>query len=214
MKINKFTSIVVSLMLAGAFTSVSACEIPVDVHPLSCPNPVNADANAHALMPAAMLGGTAFGRDWYIGGKLVAEQGGPINMSDVDFSKPILLFVIDKTEAPATAVKYALEDVAAPASSNPDPDAVYDSDKCGLDENNCWGEGNAPDGEEDLALKFKTQDVIKAIEAHLKTIVGHDGVVKDGETYCVTIRAKHINGLSLHGTDTIRINKKKEKKEK
>jgi len=208
MKINKFTSIVASLMLAGAFTSVSACEAPVDVHPLSCPNPINANANRHALMPAAILGGAVFGMNYLAYG---VEAGDPIYMSDIDLDEPIYLYIqtLGNPGDPAplyksaVAVKYALEDVAAPATDNPN----YEQGQCGKDENNCYSEedGNGPDGEEDLVLKFKTHDVIRAIE------VSTGEFVKDGETYCVTIQAKHKSGLNIHGTDTIRINKRKEK---
>ena len=58
MKINKFTSIVASLMLAGAFTSLSACPIDVDIHPTSCPNPMNLKSGG--LVPAALVGSGSF----------------------------------------------------------------------------------------------------------------------------------------------------------
>ncbi len=211
MKINKFTSIVASLMLAGAFTSVSACEAPADVHPLSCPNPIN--ANAKGLTPAALLGGAEFDRSY--GAPYYVDEGEDIYMRDINLDEPIYLYIQTEGEpgdkAPAhaaVAVKYVLEDVAAPATGNP----LYVPGNCseGGDKNNCWDEedGNAPDDKEDLAVKFKTQDVIKAIEIS----IGH--AVEDGQTYCVTIQAKHKSGLNIHGTDIIIINKKNKKNKK
>ena len=214
MKINKFTSIVASLMLAGAFTSISACEVPADVHPLSCPNPVNAKANKKTgvipgLTPAALLGGAVY--------QVGENMGEPIDMNDVDLDKPIMLFIDEdgkwlsnghdedwdtkyngNPEYRAEAVRAVIDDVAAPA-----PEGTVDPALCGLDEDNCYGaeDGNAPDKIDDLAVKFKTQDVIKAIEDFY-------GVeVVDGDLYCVTILAKTKSGLNVHGTDTIRINK-------
>jgi len=217
MKINKFTSIVASLMFAGTFTSVSACEAPVDVHPLSCPNPISATPNKKGditgLTPAAILGGAVDG------------FGVEIKMNDINTSKPVVLFITDHIVpgdttaedtylsngygAPgnpqwgAEAVKVVIDDVAAPA-----PEGWVNPALCGLDENNCYGQedGNGKDKIADLVLKFKTQDVVDAIEGY-EADKGRE--VLDGDTYCVTILARENNtNRAIHGTDTVRINKK------
>jgi hypothetical protein len=114
MKINKFTSAVAGLMLAGAVTSVFACGIPVDIHPTSCPNPLNVGSNG--LVPAAMLG--TENRD----------------VRQINLIRGVVLFgYVGTKRIEVEAVKAEYEDVATPYSEGRDCSDEYSCNENGPD---------------------------------------------------------------------------------
>ncbi len=188
MKINKFTSIVASLMLAGAFTSVSACEVPVDIKPTSCPNPVNVDRGG--VLPVAILG----------------TEAKPVSRLD---AATFILYIKNKGLNAGTnldpayfvrAIRTAVKNVAGP-DEVPGCDLSDKEASCGTD---------GPDEYADLTAKFNNAKVIAMIETTLeRTLV-------DGELICVTLQA-HVPDLTPrgyhrhHGDDVIWIKKKSNK---
>ncbi len=197
MKINKFSSIVASLMLAGAI-ALSACEVPVDVKPTSCPNPVNVDRKG--VLPVALLGfdgwhGNVEEHD-NIQKIILFEDTGHLSNGSQNWGDPKFF---------ATAKRHNFEDVAEPT-----PD---DMPKCDLSNKkaSCWTEG--PDGRYDLTAKFDTAEVIEKINES-RDYEGKSHV-QDGELVCVTVMAlitEDDGGTHRHhGTDVIWIKKKGKK---
>lgn len=185
-------------LLIGA-SSLLACEIPVDVHPTSCPNPIN--VKSKGLVPAAILGGGMMG-------------GVMMNVKDID---PLdqqhgVQMVYPPYYAPlpegidhrivVQAVKFRYEDVATPYGAPVECDNEYSCTE------------NGPDGILDLTLKFPAQGKTT------KDGVYHPGVadllkgLAPGETRCVEIDAwtrpvEDDNGVVVkpsmrwHGKDVV-----------
>jgi len=188
--LKSFTSVVVgSLLISGS--SLLACEIPVDVHPTSCPNPINVGSNG--LVPAAMLG---TGMSWMDVRLINPMDDRGITMRAYDSNGELI-----KDEAGnviiVKAVRAKFEDVATPFGDELDCTNEY----------SCTT--NGPDGLEDLALKFPTQS-----RTNKKTGETLPGVadllvgLATGETRCIEIEAYEYpreDGYTarMHGKDVI-----------
>lgn len=168
MKINKFTTLAASIILAGT-TSVFGCDcevcppdkniqLYVDIHPTSCPNPLN--VKSRGLVPAAFLGTATKSVDLV---NPLDDRG--IIMKGVNALGGTVV---------VKAVKLAYEDVSTPYGTTPTP-------QCDGDEYSCTEDG--PDGIGDLSLKFPMQGVN-----------GHSGVADilkgyaQGTVHCIIIQ--------------------------
>ncbi len=203
--LKTFTSIAVGSLLISA-SSLLACEVPVDIHPTSCPNPINVGSNG--LVPAAMLG---TGMSWMDVRLIKPMDDRGITMRAYDSNGELI-----KDEAGnviiVKAVRAKFEDVATPFGDELDCTNEY----------SCTT--NGPDGLEDLALKFPTQGKTKKVKNadgtfSNKYLPGVADLLKDsvtgetlprGTTRCIEIRAwSHFDpakGLYtdlIHGKDVI-----------
>ena len=121
--------------ILGATSIPVAKEVPVDIHPTSCPNPINTQSKG--VTPVAILGTEDF------------------DVSSVDPATVQLLNPSLPEPQPAVApLRWALEDVATPYE--PYVGKPVDAYAC----NEYDG-----DGYMDLTLKFKTQEVVGALGA-------------------------------------------------
>ena len=131
---TRVSTAVAALLISGGITALSAaCETSVDVHPTSCPNPVNIKSNG--LVPAAILG------------------TGDFDVHDINISAGIKMQLRSDYGVAGTPFVYgysfAYEDV-----STPEELSSYDS-ICDLPKGACNEYG--PDGYPDLTLKFPVQ---------------------------------------------------------
>ncbi len=187
MKINKFTSIVASLMLAGAFTSVSACGMDVDIHPTSCPNPMNLKSGG--LVPAAIVGREGKGVE-----RINPNHENGIQMVGHNFAGERVV---------VKAVKWDFEDVVTPFSK----DNLNCENEDEFNEYTCTEQG--PDLIEDLTLKFPMQGVWKD-GTYLPGVADIlEGYAKDA-VVCIGIEAwekPEANGYVrwVHGKDVVRV---------
>ena len=193
--LKSFTSIAVGSLLISA-SSLLACEMPVDVHPTSCPNPINVGSGG--VVPAAILGTTNVG--WNSVDKInplhddVEREEKGIQMLAYDPEDPNGGFIkdTDGNVIIVQATRSSLEDVATPYGEQID---------CG-NEYSCTT--NGPDGIMDLTLKFPTQSK-KGKPGVADLLVG----LNPGETRCVMIQAwtypQEGDGAvqRLHGKDII-----------
>jgi len=184
--LKTFTSIAVGSLLISA-SSLLACEVPVDIHPTSCPNPIN--VGSKGLVPAAILGTTVRGvhlinplhdEGW--------EKG--IQMVFPPYYTPLADFPEGMTERIVVqAVKVRYEDVATP----------YAGDAC-EDEYSCTE--NGPDGEEDLTLKFPAQGKWKG-DVYFPGVADLLKGLATGETRCVEINAWTYPKLDENGDEVL-----------
>jgi hypothetical protein len=145
------TSLVVLLNLALIVLSGCVEEVPVDVKPQSCPNPLN--LKSKGVLPVAFLGTEEF------------------DVHEVDLSTVVLAVTIDAdtlgtAEAEPTTVEPIhemtdYEDVATP----------------GTDPESCDCTEAGPDGYTDLVLHFSTQEVAAAISSDLGSVANNDVVL-------------------------------------
>lgn len=136
MKINKFTTLAASIILLGTTSVFGACcncscEVPVDIHPTSCPNPLNAKSGG--LVPAAFLGTATTG----------VSLINPLDHRGITITG--INGVGEKISV--KAVRIAYEDVSTP----------YGAEVECCDENSCTEDG--PDEIGDLTLKFPMKSV-------------------------------------------------------
>lgn len=172
----------VSFMLPGgvfAQAPTPTMEVSVDIKPGSCPNPVN--VKSRGVLPVAILGTESF------------------RVADIDPTTIRLFFVkidgetVDLEAFPVLPPR--IEDVATPYIPTADEELTCES--CHeLEE----------DGFDDLTLKFRTQDVIKAIEAVFKEDTG--GGVPDGTCIAIVLEGLLKDGTSFVGQDVVRILKR------
>lgn len=122
--------------ILGATTIPVSKLVPVDIHPTSCPNPIN--VGSKGMTPAAILGTKNF------------------DVAQVDPASVRLVNLIDPNNPALNVapVRWALEDVATPYE--PYVDKPKDAYAC-----NSLG----PDGYPDLTLKFDTQKLVAALGA-------------------------------------------------
>jgi hypothetical protein len=126
-----------------------ATEVPIDIKPQSCPNPLN--TTKKGVLPVAILG---------------TED---LDVTQIDPASVRLVNLIDP-EDPSLHVaplRWAYEDVATPYEPYVGKESAYDCHELG------------PDGYGDLTLKFKAQEVIAALgevadrDVLVLRIIGH-----------------------------------------
>jgi len=187
--LKSFTAVAVGSLLIGA-SSLLACEVPVDVHPTSCPNPIN--VGSKGLVPAAILGTAARSIDMI---NPLHEEGWEkgIQMVYPPYYMPRDQWPEGVTERVVVqAVKVRYEDVATPFG---------DSVEC-ANEYSCTT--NGPDGIEDLTLKFPTQGKTDKKTGEYKPGVADllKGLAA-GETRCVEINAWTYPKLDENGVPVL-----------
>ena len=134
----------------GAYEFAPVMQVDVDIKPQSCPNPVN--SNSKGVVPVAILGTEIF---------------------DVNTIDPNTLLLEG-----VAAVRYAYEDVAAPAA----------------DEADCACSADGPDGFMDMTLNFDTQQLAAAM-----------GEVEDGQEWLLHLAGQLNDGTTIEGTDCVLI---------
>lgn len=171
--LKSIASVAVGSLLIGA-SSLLACEVPVDVHPTSCPNPINVGSNG--LVPAAILG-TAVKSVQDI--NPLHEEGWEkgIQMVFPPYYTPLADFPEGWTKRIVVqAVKVRYEDVATPFGAPVECDNEYSCTE------------NGPDGIEDLTLKFPAQGKEKG-GVYYPGVADLLKGLATGETRCVEINA-------------------------
>ena len=108
--------------------------VPLDVHPTSCPNPL--DVGRRGVVPMAVLGTEAFD----------VTQIDPATIRVVNLIDP------ENTDLHVAPLRWAREDVATPF------EPFLGKEDCMMD---CHEEG--PDGYMDLTLKFRAQEIVAAL---------------------------------------------------
>ncbi len=169
--LKSFASVAVGSLLISA-SSLLACEVPVDVHPTSCPNPIN--VGSKGLVPAAILG-TAVKSVQDI--NPLHDEGWEKGIQMV--YPPYYADVPEGTERIVVqAVKVRYQDVATPFGAPVECDNEYSCTE------------NGPDGLEDLTLKFPAQGKTDKRTGEYKPGVADllKGLAT-GETRCVEINA-------------------------
>ena len=131
---KKVPATIAALLISGGVTALpAACQTSVDVHPTSCPNPVNIKSNG--LVPAAILG------------------TGDFDVNDINISAGIKMQLRSDYGVAGTpfvsGYSIAFEDV-----STPEDLSAYNG-ICDLPKGACNEYG--PDGYLDLTVKFPAQ---------------------------------------------------------
>ncbi len=181
--LKSVASVAIGCLLISV-SSMLACEIPIDIHPTSCPNPIN--VSSKGLVPAAILG---------------TEK---VSVSIIDINHPNGVQMVyprygvvppEGTERIVVqAVKFAYKDVAEPYGAPVDCENEYSCTE------------NGPDGYMDLALKFPTQGFYTG-KAPNK--VYHPGVadllkgLANGETRCLEINGWTSTNSRRHNLDVV-----------
>ena len=135
-------------------------QVPVDIKPQSCPNPIN--VKSRGVLPVAILG------------------TGDTDVTSIDVASVRLLDV--------TPIRSSFEDVATPFEPFIGKENKFD----------CTNEG--PDGFLDLTLKFKSQEVVQAIEDNLGR------PVEDREVIVLPLTGnlmEDFGGTPIEGEDVI-----------
>jgi hypothetical protein len=141
-------------------TKSTIIPVAVDIHPTSCPNPLNMDGKG--VIPVAILGTEDF------------------DVTQIDPASVALEGV--------SPLRWAMEDVATPYEPFVGKEGCMD----------CTDEG--PDGQTDLTLKFKMQEIVDAL-----------GEVNDGDCVVLTLTGnlkEEFGGISIIGEDVVKIIKK------
>jgi hypothetical protein len=142
------------VLLNLALIVLSGCveEVPVDVKPQSCPNPLN--LKSKGVLPVAFLGTEEF------------------DVHDVDLSTVVLAVTIDVPDSLGTAD-------AEPTTVEPiyEMSDYEDVATPGAGPEGCDCTEAGPDGYTDLVLHFRTQAVAAAISNDLGSVANDDVVL-------------------------------------
>lgn len=173
--IKSVPATVAALLISGGITALSAaCQTSVDVHPTSCPNPVNTTSNG--VVPAAILG------------------TGDFDVNDINVSAGVKMQLRSDYGVAGTpfvsGYNFAFEDV-----STPEDLSAYNG-ICNLPKGACNEYG--PDGYLDLTVKFPTQS--KGGSYGVADLLS--GFAK-GTAVTVIISWKMNNGQEWFGRDVI-----------
>lgn len=160
-----------------------ARRVPVDVKPMTCPNPLNVDSQG--VFPVAILGTqdldvrTIDPNSLTLGGGVVVS-----NSEDPSKLKKKVQVLVSKQ----SPLRWSLNDVGAPSAAN----------AAAIGPNQCNELG--PDGYLDLVLKFDTQAIVASL-----------GDVKDGQPVTLQLRGNLRDGTEIVGEDVVIVIKTKGK---
>ncbi|HUT28463.1 MAG TPA: hypothetical protein VMX13_01630 [Sedimentisphaerales bacterium] len=114
-------------------------EVPIDIKPQSCPNPVNVKSNG--VLPVAILGTDGF-------------DVNDVNTASIRLAAVFSEGILEPIDVAPIAGKFGYSDVSTPVVR--------------VDQADCNCAETGPDGYMDLTVHFYTQDVIAAVEEALQ----------------------------------------------
>jgi len=172
----------------------------VDIKPTSCPNPLN--TKSQGVLPAAILGTKDFDVSTINVSTVRLEGVEPIRSSVEDVATP----VSESVQAPPVTLVNGTEpgmvniDVSTVTREHSVRNAAgtgYLSAPVSSLKDSCECTTDGPDGFGDLTLKFRTQEIVRAL-----------GEVSDRDTLMLTLTAELMDGSELEGHDCVLILKK------